>query len=242
MKIFPAIDIKDGRVVRLKYGDYQQMEVYSLTPGEALEGFRAAGADNVHIVDLDGAKDGRPGNFDAISPLVTKSGFFTEVGGGIRNMETVDLYLQAGAGRVILGTAALKDEAFLLQAVERWGKRIAVGVDARDGKVATEGWLHTSDTDSFDFCARLRDMGVGAVIYTDISRDGAMSGCNLEAYARLAKIEGLDIVASGGISTLKEICVLRDMGIYGAILGKALYSGALELADALAAAKGEDIC
>ena len=239
MEIFPAIDIKDGKVVRLKYGDYQQMNVYSLTPAEALASFAEAGAHNVHIVDLDGAKDGKPVNLPNIAPLLTQTDFFTEVGGGIRDMVTVEKYLEAGVGRVILGTAALNDEVFLRKAIEKCGDRLAVGVDARDGKVAVEGWLKTSDMDSFDFCAALRDMGVSSVIYTDISRDGAMKGCNLAAYERLARLDGLNVVASGGISDLTEIVELRKMDIYGAILGKALYNGTLDLKDVLAAARGE---
>ena len=239
MKIFPAIDIKDGKVVRLKYGDYGQMCTYSQTPFKALASFAADGADHVHIVDLDGAKDGYPVNFALISRLTAAPGFFSEVGGGIRTLESIQSYLTYGAGRVILGTAALQNRELLQQAVELYGSRLAVGVDARDGKVAVEGWLHTSGQDSYSFCRELQELGVEAVIYTDISRDGAMEGCNMAAYEKLSRIEGLRITASGGISSLKEIAALRDMGIDAAILGKALYNGTLKLADVLAVAEGE---
>ena len=238
MNIFPAIDIKDGKVVRLKYGDYQQMSVYQLTPSEAIASFAADGASFVHMVDLDGAKDGNLHNFPVIAPLLKETKLFSQIGGGIRDMESVEKYLEAGADRVILGTAALHDQAFLEDAIHEFGKSIAVGVDARDGKVAVAGWLQTTDMDSMEFCHKLRDMGVKTIIYTDISRDGAMQGCNLDAYQQLAQAENLDIIASGGISSLEEIECLAQMGIYGAILGKAIYNGAIELKDALQTAKG----
>lgn len=238
MNIFPAIDIKNGRVVRLKYGDYQQMSVYKLPPSEAIASFAAAGAAYVHMVDLDGAKDANLHNYDVIAPLLSETKLFTQVGGGIRHMESVEKYLEAGASRVILGTAALHDQLFLKDAIHEFGKRIAVGVDARDGKVAVAGWLQTTDVNSMEFCTLLRDLGVQTIIYTDISRDGAMQGCNLLAYQKLSDIAELNVIASGGISTLDEIGQLRDNGTYGAILGKSLYSGAIELSDALKVAKG----
>ena len=239
MKIFPAIDVKDGRVVRLKYGDYQQMSVYDMAPCEALEDFIAAGATCVHIVDLDGAKDGCPGNAAVIEPLLADKRLFTEIGGGIRDMETIDRYIAAGAGRVILGTAALADENLLLDALAKHGDKIAVGVDCRDGKVAVAGWLETTGIDGMAFCLQLRDYGVKTVIYTDIARDGALTGANIPVYQRLSQIADLDIVASGGISSLAEIEQLRDMGISAAILGKSLYSGKLDLPEVLAVARGE---
>jgi phosphoribosylformimino-5-aminoimidazole carboxamide ribotide isomerase len=238
MKLFPAIDIKDGRVVRLKYGDYQQMCVYDISPGQALQSFIDAGADSVHIVDLDGAKDGEPVNFEVISSLLQEMPLFTEIGGGIRTMATIDRYIIAGADRVILGTSAIYDQAFLEAALDQYGEKIAVGVDAREGRVAVAGWLQTTDIDSMEFCLTLKETGVKTVIYTDISRDGAMAGCNLAAYRRLSGITGLDITASGGISSLDEITALRDMNIYGAILGKALYNGQINLKEALALARG----
>lgn len=239
MKLFPAIDIKDGRVVRLKQGDFSRLDVYGDQPRAALDGFVAAGADCLHIVDLDGAVAGAPQNFAAIAPLLAEQKIFAEVGGGIRDLAAIERYLEAGAGRVILGTAAWQNERLLGEALAAYGAQIAVGVDAREGKVAVDGWLATTDTDSFTFCRRLRELGVATVIYTDISRDGMLGGCNLTAYRRLAAIEGLDIVASGGISSLAEIKALRDLGVAAAILGKALYAGKLDLAQALAAARRE---
>jgi phosphoribosylformimino-5-aminoimidazole carboxamide ribotide isomerase len=239
MIIFPAIDIKDGNIVRLTYGDYQQMEVYDLAPTQALAGFEAAGAEAVHIVDLDGAKDGISANFQVIAPLLSQTRLLSQIGGGIRNLTSIKRYLQAGAGRVILGTAAIEDEDFLRQALKVYGERIAVGVDARDSRVAVAGWLQTTDIDSFDFCRYLADLGIRTVIYTDIACDGAMSGCNMSAYQRLSGIRGLDIIASGGISSLLEIRQLKELGVYGAIVGKALYNGALDLSEVLAAAEGE---
>jgi len=238
MQIFPAIDIRGGRVVRLKYGDYQQMEVYSQTPLEAAAAFREAGAACLHIVDLDGAKGGEPVNFPLIAALLANSGMFAEVGGGIRDLERVERYLAAGAGRVILGTAAWQNPAFLERALSRYGEQIAVGVDAREGRVAVNGWLETTALDGFAFCQSLAGRGVRTVVYTDISRDGALSGTNLAAYRRLSAIKGLNIVASGGIAGLEEIVALRELGVSGAILGKALYAGKLDLKAALDAAKG----
>lgn len=240
MKLFPAIDIKDGRVVRLTHGDYQRVEVYQPTPLEAARSFGKAGVSCLHIVDLDGAKDGALSNFPLIAEVLANCGLFCEVGGGIRDMQRAELYIEAGAGRVILGTAALKDPDFLRQALRRFGEKIAVGVDARQGKVAVSGWLETTEQDSFGFCRDLAQLGVSTVIYTDISRDGALAGTNLPAYQRLSAISGLDIVASGGISSLEEIAALRDMGIAAAILGKALYAGQIDLRQALAVAAGKE--
>lgn len=239
MKIFPAIDIKDAQVVRLKYGDYKQMSVYDISPMEAIESFAKDGAKCAHMVDLDGAKDGELSNYEVISKVMANSDLFIQVGGGIRQIESVEKYVKAGASRVILGTAAINDQDFLREAIANYGEKIAVGVDARDGKVAVAGWLETSDVDSMEFCTTLRDMGVKTIIYTDISRDGAMQGCNLDAYEKLSKIDGLDVVASGGISSLEEIAKLRDMHIYAAILGKALYTKAIDLKEALSVARRE---
>ena len=232
MQIFPAIDLKDKQVVRLTQGDYGKVEVYGQDPAAAARGFAAQGAKYLHVVDLDGAKDGALSNFDAVSAIIAATGMFVEVGGGIRDEARVRAYLEQGAGRVILGTAALRDFAFLQRMVDKYGEKIAVGVDAKDGFVATHGWLETSEVRGVDFCRRLRDTGVKTVIYTDISRDGKMQGTNLELYKELSQIEGLDIVASGGISSLKEIEILKNE-VYGAILGKALYLGAIDLKEAL---------
>lgn len=239
MQIFPAIDLRHGQAVRLFQGDYDQMTVFSQNPADVAKGFAQQGAKNLHCVDLDGAKDGAPANSEVIARLL-QQGLYTQVGGGIRDENRVDYYLSLGVGRVILGTAALENFPFVEAMVKKYGSRIAVGVDARDGRVATHGWLTTSEVDSFDFCVRLRDAGVQTVIYTDISRDGGMAGANLEVYRRLGEIRGLDIVASGGVSFYSDVQALYDMGIYAAIVGKALYTGALELPRLLRIAAGEE--
>ena len=236
MKIFPAIDLRDGKAVRLFQGDYDQMTVYSENPVDIAGSFKAKGADNLHLVDLDGAKDGKLVNFDTIKAIVEEVDMFVEVGGGIRDEERIRQYLELGVGRVILGTVAIKNPEFLKEMVDKYGEKIAVGVDARDGFVAINGWKEITDTESFEFCEYLRDIGVKTVIYTDISRDGGLQGTNMEAYKRLQKIEGLDVVASGGISFEEEITALKDVAA-AAILGKALYSGMLDLERALELAK-----
>ena len=218
MELFPAIDLRGGKAVRLVQGDYNQMTVFSDRPEEVALGFKAQGAKNLHVVDLDGAKDAALANFDTIEKLI--------------NEASIDKYLSLGAGRVILGTVAVTNYPFVEEMVRKYGDKIAVGVDAKDGFVATHGWLETSEVRGVDFCRRLRDTGVKTVIYTDISRDGKMQGTNLELYKELSQIEGLDIVASGGISSLKEIDILKNE-VYGAILGKALYLGAIDLKEAL---------
>lgn len=234
MELFPAIDLRGGKAVRLVQGDYDQMTVYSDQPWEVAQAFRRQGGRNLHLVDLDGAKEGAPVNLETIRRIVSVGGFFVEVGGGIRTEQRVAEYLEMGVSRVILGTAAVTDPAFLDQMVARYGGRIAVGVDARDGRVATHGWLETTELDSFAFCRDLRRRGVQTVIYTDISRDGKLAGTNLEAYRRLCGIEGLEVVASGGITALEELRQLDAMGVAGAILGKALYTGRLRLDEAVA--------
>lgn len=239
MKIFPAIDLMGGQAVRLLQGDYTQKTVYSDSPVSVAASFADTGATCLHLVDLDGAKDGTLANFDTVKAILSATGMFAEIGGGIRTEERILRYLDAGAGRVILGTIAVKDPDFTARMVSKYSKRIAIGVDARDGFVATDGWLQSSGQDSFAFCKALRDMGVKTVIYTDIACDGAMRGTNLSAYKKLSALSGLDVVASGGVSTLEEIRALSAMRISGAILGKALYTGAINLTDALAAARQE---
>ena len=236
MLILPAIDLRGGRVVRLTQGDYERMTVYGDDPASTARGFEAAGAAWLHMVDLDGAKDGNPQN-RAVIAQVCGGGLKVEVGGGMRSERDVQDTLALGVSRVILGTLALTDFALLKRLVARYGERIAVGVGARDGREATHGWLRTSDTPAVGFCATLRDAGVRTVIYTDISRDGRLAGANLEVYQALCTLEGLDIVASGGVSTLEDIAALRDLGLYGCILGKALYAGRLDLGAASATAR-----
>ena len=228
MKIFPAIDLRDGKAVRLYQGDYDQMTVYSDSPVEVAKSFKAKGAGCLHLVDLDGAKDGKLVNFDTIKEIVEEVDMYVEVGGGIRDEERIRQYLDLGVGRVILGTIAVKDPEFLEAMVTKYGERIAVGVDARDGYVAVNGWKEITDRESFEFCRYLRDIGVKTVIYTDISRDGGLEGTNMEAYRKLQNIEGLEVTASGGISFEEEITALKDVAA-AAILGKAIYSGKLDL-------------
>lgn len=237
MLIFPAIDLYGGKAVRLYKGDYAQMTVYSDDPLSVARDFRRAGATHVHLVDLEGAKDGTTPNLDVVRSIATDTDLFCEIGGGIRNMETVVAYLSAGVDRVILGTAAVTDETFLRAAVDRFGERIAVGVDIKDGKVAIKGWLETADLGAFTFCEKLQSIGVKTVICTDISKDGAMMGTNHALYQELAARFALDIVASGGVSSLEDVKRLAAEDLYGAIIGKAYYTGAIDLAEAIEVAK-----
>lgn len=229
MQIFPAIDLRGGQVVRLYQGDYAQETVYGTDPCAQAREFLDAGARYLHLVDLDGARDGTPANFDSISAIARQGGLYIEVGGGIRTEERIRQYLDLGVSRCILGTIAIKDFDFTARMVRKYGEQIAVGVDARDGYVAVNGWKELSQERGVDFCRRLRDAGVKTVIYTDISRDGAGQGTNLELYQELAEIEGLEITASGGVSSLEELRRLERIGVRAAILGKALYTGRLDL-------------
>ena len=229
MQIFPAIDLRGGQVVRLYQGDYDQETVYAADPCAVARDFLAAGARYLHVVDLDGARDGTLANFETIAALVRQGGLYIEVGGGIRTEERIRRYLDLGVGRCILGTIAVKDFAFTERMAQKYGDRIAVGVDARDGFVAVSGWKELSAERGVDFCRRLRDAGVKTVIYTDISRDGAEQGTNLDLYRELAEIEGLDITASGGVSSIEELRELQTIGTKAAILGKAIYTGRLDL-------------
>ena len=229
MQIFPAIDLRGGQVVRLYQGDYDQETVYAADPCAVARGFLTAGARYLHVVDLDGARDGTLANFETIAALVRQGGLYIEVGGGIRTEERIRRYLDLGVDRCILGTIAVKDFAFTERMAKKYGEHIAVGVDARDGFVAVNGWKEISQERGVDFCRRLRDAGVKTVIYTDISRDGAEQGTNLDLYRELAGIEGLDITASGGVSSIEELRELQAIGTKAAILGKALYTGRLDL-------------
>lgn len=235
MVLFPAIDILSGKAVRLYKGDYNAVTVYSERPWEFAEDFVDKGCSAIHIVDLDGAKSGETVNIDTVKRIAAVKGLYSEIGGGIRNMETVSRYLEAGVDRVILGTAALKDPSFLKNALREYGDRIAVGVDLKDGKVAVKGWLETSNKDGIEFLKGLEDLGVEGVIVTDISRDGAMKGTNLDLYGRIKEEVSLKVTASGGVSTIEDIVALKSMGLYGAIIGKAYYTGAIKLKDALEA-------
>ena len=229
MDIFPAIDLRGGQVVRLYQGDYDKETVYAADPCAVARDFMAAGAKCLHVVDLDGARDGTLANFDSIAAIARQGGLYIEVGGGIRDEDRIRRYLDLGVGRCILGTIAVKDFAFTERMANKYGERIAVGVDARDGYVAVSGWKELSAERGVDFCRRLRDAGVKTVIYTDISRDGAEQGTNLDLYQQLAEIQGLDITASGGVSSIEELKELQRIGTRAAILGKALYTGRLDL-------------
>jgi len=237
MLIFPAIDLYDGKAVRLYKGDYAQMTVYSENPPEIAEAFYKTGAGCLHLVDLEGAKTGETPNLETIKRIREAAPLFVEVGGGVRSMEVVERYLTAGIDRVILGTAAVTEPAFLREAVETYKERIAVGVDIKDGRVAIRGWTEKSALDAFDFCRELQNIGVQTVICTDISKDGAMQGTNRVLYGELSKAFSLNIVASGGVSTLDDVKALRALNLYGAIIGKAYYTGAIDLREALEAAK-----
>jgi phosphoribosylformimino-5-aminoimidazole carboxamide ribotide isomerase len=237
MIIFPAIDLYEGKAVRLYKGDYAQLTVYDENPINTAKKFIAEGATHIHMVDLEGARDGNTPNFETVRQIVTSTDLFVEIGGGIRDMETIDKYLSIGVGRVILGTAAVTDPSFLEKAVATYGNKIAVGADVKDGKIAIKGWLENSAYTLDDFMARLETLGVSNVICTDISKDGAMKGTNRELYRELSRKYSVSITASGGVSDLDDIVALREMELYGAIVGKAYYTGAIDLKEALEVAK-----
>ena len=240
MYIFPAIDLYDGKAVRLYKGDYAQMTVYSENPIEIARDFEAAGARFIHMVDLEGARDGSTPNLSIVADVAKNTSLFVEIGGGIRDMETVEKYLLAGVSRVILGTAAVNNESFLREAVAKHGEKIAVGADVKDGYIAIKGWLEQSAYTLEAFMEKMQSLGVKTVICTDISKDGAMKGTNRELYRDLSKTFSMDIVASGGVSDMEDIRALTAMNLYGAIIGKAYYTGAIDLAEAISAAEGKE--
>lgn len=233
MKIFPAIDIFDKKAVRLYKGDYNQMTVYNDNPLSVAQEFEKCNAKNIHIVDLEGAKSGKPENLEVIKSIVEKTSLFVEVGGGIRNMQTVETYLSCGVDRVILGTSAVTDEVFLIECVSRYKEKIAVGADIDSGYIAIKGWQEKSAYTVDAFFEKMQKMGVKTVICTDISKDGAMKGTNLELYKSLKQKYQIDIIASGGVSSLEDIKALSDMQTYGAIIGKAYYTGAIKIDEAV---------
>ena len=237
MNIFPAIDLYEHKAVRLFKGDYAEMTVYSDNPVEIARDFEAKGEKFIHIVDLEGAKNGDTPNFDTVKEIAQNTGLFCEIGGGIRSLDTVEKYLNAGLDRVILGTAAVNDEEFLRTAVNKYGDKIAVGVDIKDGFVAVKGWTEKSEYSCFDFCEKMRKIGVKTLICTDISRDGAMKGTNRQLYKELSEKFDMNITASGGVASIDDIKALRQLDLYGAIIGKAYYIGAIDLCEALEAAK-----
>ncbi len=237
MYIYPAIDLYGGKAVRLLKGDYARMTVYSDDPVSVARDFAAAGASHIHLVDLEGAKTGKPANLDTIAKIVETTRLFAEVGGGIRDMETVESYLSIGVSRVILGTAAVNNLDFLKAALRKYGDKIAVGVDLKDGYVAIKGWTETSDLQAEDFFGKMKSLGVKTVICTDISRDGAMKGTNRELYRELSEKFDMALIASGGVSSLEDVTALAAMQLHGAIIGKAYYIGAVDLKQAVEAAK-----
>ena len=237
MLIFPAIDLYDGKAVRLYKGDYNNMTVYSDSPLSVALDFVKAGATCIHMVDLEGARDGTTPNLAIVREIAEKTPLFTEIGGGIRSMDTVRAYLEAGVNRVILGTAAVTDPDFLKAALAAYGERIAVGVDIKAGRVAIKGWLETAEDDALTFCERMQALGVRTIISTDISKDGAMQGANHDLYRTLSERLQLQIVASGGVSSMEDVKRLRAQNLYGAIIGKAYYTGAIKLSEAIEVSK-----
>ena len=237
MEIFPAIDLYDKKAVRLLKGDYNKMTVYSDNPSDIAKDFENCGAKFVHIVDLQGAKDGNTPNLDVVLKIKNSTKLSCEIGGGIRNMETISKYLDAGIDRVILGTAAVEDREFLVEAIKKYKNRIVVGVDVKDGFVAVKGWLEKSKYTLFDFCKQMQELGVDTIICTDISKDGAMQGTNVDMYKKLKDEYSMKIIASGGVSSIEDVLKLKNLGIYGAIIGKAYYTKAIDLAKAIEVAK-----
>ena len=237
MLIYPAIDLYDGKAVRLYKGDYAKMTVYSENPPEIALSFAAQGAERIHLVDLEGAKSGTTPNFETVLAIKKAANLFCEIGGGIRSMDVVKQYLDAGIDRVILGTAAVTDEAFLKQALAEYGEKIAVGIDIKDGFVAIKGWTEKSEEDALQFCGKMAKLGVKTLICTDISKDGAMEGTNHALYRELSEQFDLNIIASGGVSSIGDVQKLAALDIHGAIIGKAYYTGAIDLTEAIEVAK-----
>ena len=233
MKIFPAIDLFGGKAVRLFKGDYAQMTIYNDNPLSVAKDFEVAGAKYIHLVDLEGAKDGTTPNIEVVKEIAKNTDLFVEIGGGIRNIQTVKKYLDNGVDRVILGTAAVNDQEFLRKVVNEYGEKIAVGVDVKDGFVAIKGWVEKSQYTCFEFCALMQEIGVKTIICTDISKDGAMQGTNRELYAELIKKFNMEFIASGGVSSMDDIIALKKSGVHGAIIGKAYYVGAIDLKKAV---------
>ncbi len=233
MKIFPAIDLVGGKAVRLFKGDYNQMTVYNENPVEVALDFKSKGAKWIHLVDLEGAKSGLTPNIETVEKIVKQSGLKAEVGGGVRSMEVIEKYLSIGVERVILGTSAVTDRAFLQSAVEKYGDKIAVGVDIKDGYVAIKGWTEKSEHSAMDFLKQMQTLGVKTVICTDISKDGAMQGTNHALYKEMSQTLNMNIIASGGVSSIEDIIRLKNQKVYGAIIGKAYYTGAIKIEDAV---------
>lgn len=237
MLIYPAIDLYEGKAVRLFKGDYKQMTVYSENPLEIAKDFEKSGATHIHMVDLEGAKEGTTPNFETVCKIKKNTNLFCEIGGGIRSMEVIDRYVSAGVDRVILGTAAVTEEGFVKKAVKAYGDKIAVGIDIKDGFVAIKGWTEKSELEAMDFASKMEKIGVKTLICTDISKDGAMEGTNHGLYKELSEKLGMQIIASGGVSSIEDVAKLAERNLYGAIIGKAYYTGAIDLKEAIEVAK-----
>ncbi|MFA7637311.1 MAG: 1-(5-phosphoribosyl)-5-[(5-phosphoribosylamino)methylideneamino]imidazole-4-carboxamide isomerase [Monoglobales bacterium] len=237
MIIFPAIDLVGGKAVRLLKGDYDKMTVYNDNPLSVAKDFESKGATHIHLVDLEGAKDGTTPNIDTVRSIVQNTSLFTEIGGGIRSVETAEKYILIGVNRIILGTAAVTNEDFLKEAIAKFGDKVAVGVDIKDGYVAIKGWTEKSEYSAFDFCEKMQNLGVNTLICTDISKDGAMQGTNHGLYKNLSEKFSMNITASGGVSSIEDVKRLAKLGIYGAIIGKAYYTGVIDLKEAVEVAK-----
>ena len=233
MKIFPAIDLYGGKAVRLFKGDYNQMTVYSDNPVAVALDFKNKGAEWIHLVDLEGAKNGLTPNIETVKNIVENSNLKAEIGGGVRSLEVVEKYVNIGVSRVILGTSAVTDRTFLISAIKEYGDKIAVGVDIKDGYVAIKGWTEKSQFTALEFCKQMQNLGVKTIISTDISKDGAMQGANHSLYKELSEKLDIDIIASGGVSSMDDIIKLKNQGVYGAIIGKAYYTGAINLEQAI---------
>ncbi len=237
MIIYPAIDLFEHKAVRLYKGDYDNMTVYSNNPVEIALDFKAKGATHIHTVDLEGAKNGLTPNIDVVKEIINATDMFLEIGGGIRSLKVIDSYISAGAGRVILGTAAVRDEDLIKEAVAKYGDKIAVGIDIKGEFVAIRGWTEVTEVSCFDFCEKMQNMGVKTIICTDISKDGAMQGTNHKLYKDLSERFDINIIASGGVSSIEDVKKLQKLDIHGAIIGKAYYTGAIDLSEAIEVAK-----
>ena len=233
MEVIPAIDLKGGRCVRLLQGDFDKETVFSTDPGAVAQGWEQAGAPRIHVVDLEGAASGRPENAEAVARILKSVDIPVQLGGGIRNMETLEGWLDKGVQRVVLGTAAVEDPDFLQEALRRFGESVVVGIDARDGRVAASGWKRTTEVDAIELIERMKGFGARRIIYTDISRDGMLSGPNLESVRQVVSSTKVPVIASGGVSTIEHLKSLRELGVEGAIVGRALYTGDVNLREAI---------
>lgn len=233
MEVIPAIDLKDGRCVRLVQGDFEQETVFSTDPAAVARRWQDAGAPRIHVVDLEGAASGQPQNHEAVARILESVDIPIQLGGGVRNMETLEFWLTQGAQRVILGTAAVEDPDFVIQACAQFGDSVIVGIDARSGKVAASGWTRTTEVDSLFLIRTVGDLGVQRIIYTDIATDGMLTGPNLEAVRQVTAHTQLPIIASGGVSTIEHLLSLRKLGVEGTIIGRALYTGDLDLRETI---------